>query len=295
MSNIMSKPVRRTAVLMAFVTAVFAFSPRGAIADDDPYAVGEVNLTQAQYLAAGKRLQGRGYRPAHWNAYRSKGQTLYTALWLREEIPWKERLNRTLAEYQEDAKSLQGEEYRPVSLIVTMTGGQPRFSTLWKKLDGETYYFHDQTPLEQFRKFSAQYAQQSVYPASLTVVEHRGQALFNGIWESARPESVEYELALREPEFRRKTGELERRGFALKFMTGYEVRTKLQFAGIWEKQPGKVVKSQWGMTQAEWETQSSAFKQGGFEVQSVQGYSVSGQPRFAAVWTKLADAKSESK
>ena len=81
-------------------------------------------------------------------------------------------------------------------------------------------------------------------------------------------------------------GELVNKGYHHTYVSGYTLSDDPRFAAIWDKN----VKTNWvarhGMTSAEYQSQFNAIVAKGFRPILVNGYTVKGEPRFAALWDK---------
>ncbi|CAM1501462.1 Fc.00g034460.m01.CDS01 [Cosmosporella sp. VM-42] len=81
-------------------------------------------------------------------------------------------------------------------------------------------------------------------------------------------------------------GELVNDGYRLTYVSGYTISDDSRFAAIWDKD----VTSDWvarhGMTSAEYQSQFNVIAAQGFRPRLVNGYTVQGEARFAALWDK---------
>lgn len=261
----------------------------------EPAAIGRVNLTLAQYKAAKKEMEDRDYRPASLSVYRFKGENHYAAMFHRTgQLKWKEELGSTFKAFEEGSKTKQDEEFRPISLHVLIEGGQPRYNVIWKQLDGEFYYFRDKLTAETFKKFSDDYSQKDIFPASICAYELRGQIMFAAIWEKSRPNGTKYELGLTEAALAQKTKDLKGANFTPQFLAGYMSRGKPLWAAIWVQQEGVEVEALPSMSEPDWQKRSAELEKAGYDLMSLQGAILSGKPRFSAVWRKVKDLPEES-
>ncbi|WP_435316927.1 serine hydrolase [Haloarchaeobius sp. TZWSO28] len=77
-----------------------------------------------------------------------------------------------------------------------------------------------------------------------------------------------------------------RQGYRLTNISGYTVRGQPRFAAIWEKRRGPAWVARHGMTSAQYQTEFSRRAREGYRLTDISGYTVRGQPRFAAIWEK---------
>lgn len=284
---------RRWLAAITLLAAWVVASPCCSRADELPI-IGRINLTYEDYKAKTKELEAKEFRPISLSVYRIKRDNMIAAIWMKAgQIEWMEKYNRSAQEYLADAKTLQNDEYRPISLMVQTVDGQPRFTLLWKKLEGEQYYFRDHVKTADLKKFSADYAQREIYPASISGVEVRGEPNFAVIWEKTRAGSVEYQVGLTEAAFKQQTQAMKAKGFFPNFVSGYMSRGKLLLAAIWTQQEGVTVDAFPSLTEADWQKESAKHDKEKFDLLSLQAVVVSGRPRFSAVWRRVKDLPEE--
>ena len=84
-------------------------------------------------------------------------------------------------------------------------------------------------------------------------------------------------------------GLLVSQNYSLTYVSGYTINNDPRFAAIWEQKSGGTVwVARHGMTGTEYQEQFDAFVAQGFRPILVNGYTVNGQPQYAAIWDKSA-------
>ncbi len=75
-------------------------------------------------------------------------------------------------------------------------------------------------------------------------------------------------------------------GFRLTAVSGYDIGGQPHFAAIWRKQPGGAWLARHGLTSAQFQAEFDQNLAAGFTLAWVDGYTVSGQDFYAAIWDK---------
>src|SRR5215213_3879269 len=89
--------------------------------------------------------------------------------------------------------------------------------------------------------------------------------------------SVEYQATFRK---------LVDEGYRLAEVSGYGVNGKAQYAAIFDKVSGPAWSARHGMSSREYQAEFDARIKEGYRLVEVSGYSVDGQPQFAAIFDK---------
>lgn len=85
-------------------------------------------------------------------------------------------------------------------------------------------------------------------------------------------------------------GEIVRKGYRLAYVSGYTIDNDPRFAAIWDQSITSSWVARHGMTSAEYQSQFNTIVGQGFRPILVNGYTVKGEPRFAAIWDKTGNA-----
>ncbi len=77
-------------------------------------------------------------------------------------------------------------------------------------------------------------------------------------------------------------------GYRLRCVSGYDSGSGARYAAIWDKSPGGAWVARHGMTGAQYQAEFDRLVRDGFRLKMVNGASIAGSPRFAALWEKVA-------
>lgn len=98
------------------------------------------------------------------------------------------------------------------------------------------------------------------------------------------PLEVRYRLTL--AQFQTQFDSLFERGYRLNYVSGYTIGNESRFAGIWELKPSPLWVARINLTSSQYQDVFNAYVSAGFRLVLVNGYTVEGQDRYAAIWDK---------
>jgi hypothetical protein len=78
------------------------------------------------------------------------------------------------------------------------------------------------------------------------------------------------------------------RGFRLVHVAGYGVRGTVLYVAIWAQSPGPPLQARHGMPGPLYQATFDQFNAQGYRLRRVSGYSLGGDPHFAAIWEQAA-------
>jgi CubicO group peptidase (beta-lactamase class C family) len=233
------------------LTGLGSFPESAAAADDEEQGrwVARHGLTDAEYQNVFDKFVNRGYRLTNISGYGVDGQARYAALWEKREGPaWRARHGMTASEYQNAFDKFDNRGYRLSHVSGYSVNGGARFAAIWEKRDGPAWRArHGMTASEYQNAFD----------------------------------------------------KFVNRGYRLTHITGYAVTEtgsttvgetgtgeSARYAAIWEKRDGPAWRTHHGLTASEYQNAFSGYSETGYRLQRVTGFSVDGEPRFAAIWEK---------
>ncbi|GAA0851008.1 serine hydrolase [Streptosporangium amethystogenes subsp. fukuiense] len=121
--------------------------------------------------------------------------------------------------------------------------------------------------------------------------EMGGQAGYAAIWEHAPGPPQFARHGLTEPEYRAEYRRLEKEGYRLVHVAGYEVAGKVYFAAIWELTGGPHLVAQHDMPSERYQAEFDRLLKEGYRLIHVDGYGIAGKAHFAAIWEKVWGAQ----
>ncbi|WP_139488400.1 serine hydrolase [Brevibacillus dissolubilis] len=109
---------------------------------------------------------------------------------------------------------------------------------------------------------------------------------YDAVWEQSPGPAWQARHGLSAAEHQALFNDLTRQGYRPVRVSGYEVGGQARYASIWHKTDGPPFRARHGLTAAELQAEYDALTPQGYHPVDVSGYSVGGQPRFAAIWEK---------
>ncbi|MCE5173495.1 serine hydrolase [Paenibacillus profundus] len=109
---------------------------------------------------------------------------------------------------------------------------------------------------------------------------------YAAIWEKSPGYEWQARHGLSSAEHQTLFATLTSQGYRPICVSGYEVAGTDRYASLWHKINGPEWRARHGMTPAQYQAEFDALASQGFRPVDVCGYTVAGQPRFAAIWDK---------
>ena len=113
-------------------------------------------------------------------------------------------------------------------------------------------------------------------------------ASYAGIWENAAGPARVARHGMSSEQYQQEFDELSKQDYRLVQMSGYSVAGQDFYAAIWEKASGPPWVAHHGMTSEQYQQQFDELGKEGYRPILVNGYSVDGQDRYAAIWNKTS-------
>lgn len=242
-------------------------------------------LTAAQYQETFDSLVFQGYRLIDVNGYSINGIDRYAAIWEQSPGPdWQARHGLTSSEHQALFTSLTAQGYRPVVVSGYETGGSARYASLWQIIDGAEWVArHGITPSQLQVEYDA-LTPQGYHPIDICGYNVGGQVYFAAIWDRSPIEAWVARHGLTPEEYQSQFNFWVNQGYTLWRVSGYEAGGTDYYAAIWFKGPTITWRSRHGLTSTAYQTEFDAVLHRGFHPVKVNGYSLRGQERYAAIW-----------
>lgn len=192
----------------------------------------------------------------------------------------------------------------PYMLFVVDTNGRPcqyaafvqlndmpddgsRYAAIWVKDDGAPFVAHHGMTAAQYQQQFDQLVGGQGFVLSL-VNGHTvgGQDRYSAIWEKRPSPAFIARHGLTSQAYQQAFDDNVRQGFRLTLVSGYEVAGQARYAAIWEKSGGPAWEAHHGMSSQQYQQTFDQLVGQGYRLRLVNGYSVSGQELFAAIWQK---------
>jgi len=206
-----------------------------AISSDDTAWMGYNDLDEHAYARASDKYAARGYRLRRVNAFQTKAGMRYAAVWQLAQGPaWETRHGMTDAQFAAQSERYAARGFVLVHVDAATTATGPRFAAIWEKRAGSQKHFAALSGTA-FKLKSAELAAQGYRPRHIAGYTRNGRALFAATFEKGGARDFIAHHAMTEPTFRTRVHAMLAQDYRLSSASGYVVRGKPMFSGIWER------------------------------------------------------------
>jgi CubicO group peptidase (beta-lactamase class C family) len=203
---------------------------------------------------------------------------------------WHARHGLTGAQYQRTFDQLGRQGFRLVHVSGYEVRGEPRFAAIWEKRNGPEWQARHGMTGAQYQQTFDQLRSQGFRPVQVSGYSVQGQAQFAAIWEKRTDPEWQARHGMTGAQYQQTFDQLRSQGFRPIQVSGYEVNGQARFAAIWERSSGPEWQARHGMTGAQYQQTFDQLRGQGFRPVQVNGYSVRGRARFAAIWDRMASS-----
>jgi hypothetical protein len=248
------------------------------------------NLTTQQYQEAFNDYVGNhGMQLMDVSGYGGSA-SLYAALWVKTASPpaWQARHGLTADDYQTTFNQLTAQGYHLVLVNGYATAAGPRFACIFQQGATDPWVARHGLTAAQYQAAFDQFVQQGYMLDWVSGYFDGGQDLYAAIWR--KPASVlpwQARHGLSAADYQTFFNSATTQGFKLVVVCGYSDGAHDRYAAIFRKIPNVPAwQARHGLTSAQYQTTFNQLVAEGYRLELVSGYSIAGQDRFAAIWTK---------
>ncbi len=250
-------------------------------------------MSASEYQSQFNYWVGKGYRLTDVSGYDVNGAVQFAALWEKKSGPaWVARHGMTSSQYQSQFNYWVGQGYRLTVIDGYDQGGSARYAAIWEKSSGPAWVArHGMT--------SSSYQSQFNYWTSrgyrLTWVQGYGIGgvdYYAAIWTyGTSGPAWAARHGMSSSTYQSYFNYYARLGYRLTHVSGYRVGTSDRYAAIWEKSSGRTLLARHGMTAGGYQHEFTDHQLQGYRLTQVDGYSLAGTARYAAIWVAEPNAK----
>ncbi len=275
--NLMSRSTSTLFALLLFAGTAFA----------QPY-ISRHNLSPAQYQIEFNKWTGEGYRLSQVSGYSDGGQDRYAAIFEKESGPtWTARHDMSSAQYQNQVNILNAQGYRPVQVSGFPSGNAAKYAAIFFKETNApaSEARHGMTSAE----YQTEYNKWTGLGYQLTDVSGYtvgGVDYYAAIWEKIGGPTRFARHRMTNDEYQEEVNEKVGQGYRLLKVSGYSINNTPRFAALWVKTTGPALAARHGLSGAQnYQDEAERMYYQGYRPVWVNGYTVSGQDKYAAIWT----------
>jgi CubicO group peptidase (beta-lactamase class C family) len=248
------------------------------------------NLTSEQYQEAFNDYVGNyGMQLMDVSGY-GTSVPLYAALWVKTASApaWAARHGLTAADYQTTFDQLTQQGYFPVLVNGYATAAGPRFACIFQKGATGPWIARHGLTSAQYQDAFNQFTAQGYMVDWVSGYFDGTQDLYAAIWRKP-PSAPAWQArhGLTSADYQATFNQLVAEGYKPVVVCGYSDGVQDRYAAIFRQIPGAPAwQARHGLTSAQYQATFDQLVGEGYRLELVNGYSVAGQDRFAAIWTK---------
>ena len=247
-------------------------------------------LTSEQYQEAFNDYVGNhGMQLMDVSGY-GTSSSLYAALWVKTATApaWAARHGLTAGDYQTTFNQLTQQGYHPVLVNGYATAAGPRFACIFQKGTTGPWVARHGLTSAQYQAAFNQFIGEGYMLDWVSGYFDGTQDLYAAIWRKP-PTAPAWQArhGLTSAQYQATFNQLVAEGYKPVLVSGYSDGAQDRYAAIFRQIPGAPAwQARHGLTSAQYQTTLDQLVAEGYRLELVSGYSVAGQDRFAAIWTK---------
>jgi CubicO group peptidase (beta-lactamase class C family) len=215
---------------------------------------------------------------------------LFAALWVKTASPpaWQARHGLTAAAYQSTFDQLTAQGYHPVLVNGYATATGPRFACIFQQGATDPWVARHGLTAAQYQAAFDQFTGEGYVLDWVSGYFDGSQDLYAAIWRKRQGAPAwQARHGLTAAEYQAFFDNVAAQGYKLVVVSGYSDGVQDRYAAIFRQIPGAPPwQARHGLTPAQYQTTFDQLVAQGYRLELVSGYSVAGQDRFAAIWSK---------
>lgn len=205
-----------------------------SFASNDTAWMSQQDLDERGYRQASAKYAMRGYRLRRISAFQTKAGMRYAAIWQLANGPAQDtRDGMTQAEFHAQSDQFATRGYTLAHIDGCATDAGTRFAAIWEKRTAPAQRVFTALTATQLKQTSTELAAQG-YSARQIAGYGQGRAQFAAIFETGGSERVVHH-AMTASTLSSRSNAMFVKGYRLSDASGYVVRGRPMFSGIWEK------------------------------------------------------------
>jgi hypothetical protein len=215
---------------------------------------------------------------------------LFAALWVKtaSSPPWQARHGLTAADYQTTFDLLTSQGYHPVLVNGYATAGGPRFACIFHQGAADPWVARHGLTSAQYQAAFNQFVSEGYLLDWVSGYFDGTQDLYAAIWRKP-PSAPAWQArhGLTSAEYQATFDQLVAQGYKPVVVSGYSDGAQDLYAAIFRQLQGVPAwQARHGLTSVQYQAAFDQLVAQDYRLELVNGYSVAGQDRFAAIWTK---------
>jgi CubicO group peptidase (beta-lactamase class C family) len=199
---------------------------------------------------------------------------------------WQARHGLNPAQYQSVFNQFSSQGYRLKMVNGYTSGGAELYTALWQKESGPEWYSWTGMSAADYQAKFDDYAKKGFRLTWVSGYAVGSTVKFAGIWEKKSGPAWQARHNLTAGQYQQTFDALEKQGYRLVHLCGYNTGNGPLFAAIWEQSNGPAWQARHNLNAGQYQQAFNDFSKTGYRLKDVSGYNVGGTDYYAAIWEK---------
>ena len=200
--------------------------------------------------------------------------------------PWIAHHGLTSRQYQRKFDEYLDRGYRLVHVGGYGVEGEARYAAIWEQRGGPPWAARHGLTARQYQREFDDLTDEGYRLAHVSGYSVGGASRYAAIWEQRGGPALVARHGLSAREYQAEFDRQVDRGYRLTHVSGHGVDGEARYAAIWEQRGGPPWAARHGLTARQYQQAIDDFEAKGYQLADVSGFSVDGDPRFAAIFER---------
>lgn len=211
---------------------------------------------------------------------------LVLAAGVAQAADWVARHGLSSAQYQSTFTDLVGKGYRLKVVSGYTSDGDVRYAAVWVKAGGPQWAARHGLSSSEYQSAFNDFGQKGYRLVQVSGYAVGGEPRFAAIWEKSSGPAWVARHNLTSAQYQSVFNDLVKKGYRLRYVSGYTAGGQDLYAAIWDKSSGPAWVARHRLTAEEYQQAFNQYATQGYRLKVVSGYQVGGTDRYAALWEK---------
>ncbi|WP_199338648.1 serine hydrolase [Nostoc sp. FACHB-145] len=245
-------------------------------------------LTAEQYQSEFNKYTAQGFRPVQVSGYGVGNQDFYAVIFKKtaNAPEWVARHGLTSEQYQSEFNKYTAQGFRPVQVSGYGVGNQDLYAVIFEKtVNAPAWVARHGLTAEQYQSEFNKYTAQGFRPVDVSGYTVGNQDLYAVIFEkTANAPAWVARHGMTSEQYQSEFDKYINQGFRLTKVSGYSLNGQDRYTALWEKSESGAWVARHGMSSVVYQDEFDRYFYQGYRPVWVNGYTVNGEDRYAAIW-----------
>ncbi|HLP91727.1 MAG TPA: serine hydrolase [Nostocaceae cyanobacterium] len=245
-------------------------------------------LTSDEYQNIFNKYVTQGYRPVQVSGYVVGNQDRYAAIFekISNSPAWIAHHRMTSDEYQNRFNNYVAQGYRPIQVSGYAIGSQDYYAAIFEKTSNPPAWIaRHRITSNEYQNIFNNYVAQGYRLVDVSAYTIGSEDYYTAIFEKTpNPPAWIARHRMTSNEYQTEFNKYISQGYRLVKVSGYSLNSQDRYAAIWEKSSSGIWAARHGMNSQEYQDEFDRYFYQGYRPIWVNGYTVNGQDKYAAIW-----------